>query len=169
MLTPSIFVGAIAIVVPAIALAWGAVNDVRAYEIPNFVCLAVLLSYPVFALVTPTAPRLGALATGACILAAGLVLFARGWMGGGDIKLLSAVAVWSGPALLPSFAVVTGVSGAVLAGLMLTPLRRLMPPAPATAVAAVSGGSALTQPMPFGVAIAVGGAWVLAQRSAGLH
>jgi hypothetical protein len=48
---------------------------------------------------------------------------------------------------------------------MLTPLRRLMPPAPPTAVASVGAGTALTQPMPFGVAIALGGAWVLARRA----
>jgi prepilin peptidase CpaA len=123
------------------------------------------MGYLAFAAVTPAAPRLEALVAGLAVLAAGLILFARGWMGGGDVKLMSAVALWCGPSLLASFAIVTGLVGAVIAAVMLTPFRRLMPPAPPTAIASIGAGTALTQPMPFGVAIALGGAWVLAQRA----
>jgi prepilin peptidase CpaA len=40
---------------------------------------------------------------------------------------------------------------------MLSPLRRLMPQAPGAGVC-----EGLRQPMPFGVPLAAGGAWVLA-------
>lgn len=49
----------------------------------------------------------------AAMLAIGTVMFARGWMGGGDIKLLAASALWfdlsSGWRLLVSIAVAGGI------------------------------------------------------------
>jgi prepilin peptidase CpaA len=49
----------------------------------------------------------------AAVLAIGTVMFARGWMGGGDIKLLAASALWfdlsSGWRLLVSIAVAGGI------------------------------------------------------------
>jgi prepilin peptidase CpaA len=169
MAVPTFLIGASAIAVSAIAFAWGAVSDLRAYEIPNAVSIIVCLTFFLFVFGAPGTAVWPSLATAATVLAVGVALFARGWMGGGDVKLLAAAAVWCGPALLPVFGVVTGLAGAVLAGILLSPLRRLLPTAPAGAIASTGGGSALSQPMPFGVAIAVGGAWVLAQRAAGLR
>ncbi len=169
MAPPSLVVGASMLAVAAIALAWGAVSDLRAYEIPDAVSIVVCLTFFPFAFLTRGAPVWPSLATAGAVLAVGVLLFARGWMGGGDVKLLTAAAVWCGPTLLPGFGFVTGFAGALLAVLLLTPLRRLLPAPPAVAVALTGGHTALRQPMPFGVAIAAGGAWVLAQRAAGLR
>jgi prepilin peptidase CpaA len=166
MTLPTTALAVLAIAGSAFCLAWGAASDIRNYEIPNTASAIVLGAYVLFALSTPAASRLGAFAVCACVLAAGLTLFLRGSMGGGDVKLLTAVAPWCGPHLLAEFAIVMGLAGAALAGLMLSPLRRLMPPAPQAAVVAAGGGAALRQPMPFGVAIAAGGAWVLFRQSA---
>jgi prepilin peptidase CpaA len=78
-------------------------------------------------------------------------------MGGGDVKLFSALALWCGPSRLASFTLVTSLAGVAVALIMLSPLRRLAPAAPDEA------RSAARQPMPYGVAIAAGGVWLLAQ------
>jgi hypothetical protein len=53
----------------------------------------------------------------------------------------------------------------LLAIALLTPLRRQLPAPPAALAAGTPG--ALRQPMPFGVAIAVGGLFVLCTRVTG--
>jgi prepilin peptidase CpaA len=102
---------------------------------------------------------LGGFFTGLAIFAIGAFFFARGWMGGGDVKLLAAVSLWAGPSYLSIFAVVTGLSGAVLAAVMMSPLRRHMPMASADALTMTGPAQ---EPMPYGVAIAAGGLFVLA-------
>jgi prepilin peptidase CpaA len=163
--SPATLFGLAALALSGLALAWGAISDIRAYEIPNLSSVIIVLAYPVFAFCAPAAPRLGALAVGVGVLAAGLVLFARGSMGGGDVKLLAAVSVWCGPHLLAAFAIVTGLAGALVAIVLLTPLRRMLPKAPRGILPSAEGAGALRQPMPFGVAIAAGGAFVLAQQT----
>jgi prepilin peptidase CpaA len=165
---PAMAVAVSALVTSGAALAWSAVSDIRTYQIPNTASALIVISYIVFAFCVPSAPRLGALAVCLAVFAVGLFLFVRGSMGGGDVKLLAAVSVWSGPHLLAAFAIVTGLVGALLAGLLLSPLRNIMPRAPEE-VTAGAGLAALRQPMPYGVAIAVGGLFVLSQQSTLLH
>lgn len=69
--------------------------DLRSFRIPNFLPLAAV------ALFVVSAPFLGAgaeiwlrLAAAAAMLLAGFVLFAAGMMGGGDAKMLAAVALY---------------------------------------------------------------------------
>ena len=104
---------------------------------------------------------LSGLALGAVVFAVGIVCFARRWMGGGDVKLLGAIALWVSLPLVASFALVTSLAGAVLGIIMMTPLRRHFP-APPAALAAAAGR--LRQPMPFGAAIATGGLFALVAR-----
>jgi prepilin peptidase CpaA len=139
------------------ALIWSAVSDIRAYSIPNTTSIVIAASYCGVGALTPFAPLVTGVLTGVAVLILGLILFALGWMGGGDVKLFSALAIWSGPSRLAPFALITCLAGAGLALILLTPLRRLFP-APSDAARAASA-----QPMPYGVAIAVGGVWVLAQ------
>ncbi len=143
------------------ALIWAAVSDIRYYLIPNTAPVAIAASYAAAALSMRPAFAIGGLLTGAAVFAVGVVLFRRGGLGGGDVKLLSAIALWAGPTLLSDLALGAAVGALVLAGLLLSPLRRWMPRPPAEAVALAGGGGALRQPMPFGAAIAVGGLYTL--------
>ena len=86
------------------------------------------------------------------ILAVGTVMFGRGWMGGGDIKLLAAAALWfnldSGWKLLVAIAIAGGIEA-----LVIIILRRL--PWSETLRIKVL----LLQrrgPIPYGIAIALG-------------
>jgi prepilin peptidase CpaA len=100
---------------------------------------------------------------GAClaVLAVGLGLFYFNIFGGGDIKLLAAVALWIGfTRELVVFLLVAGVAGGVLA-LLLLALRNglsLLPiPFPAYLPAALQARS----PIPYGVAVVAGALWVI--------
>lgn len=141
----------------ALAVIWSAVSDIRAYIIPNWTSILIAASFLVAAIFTPYASLISGLLSGAGVLLLGLALFAVGWMGGGDVKLFSALALWAGPSRLGAFTLATSLAGVAVALFMLSPLRRFAPTAPDEA------RSAARQPMPYGVAIAVGGIWVLTQ------
>lgn len=101
---------------PALVLT-AAFSDVVTFTIPNWIPLALLAAFPVagFAVGVPL-PAIGLhLAIGFAVLVAGMALFALRWMGGGDAKLIAAVALWLGwPALAP-FALSAAMAGGGLA------------------------------------------------------
>ena len=88
----------------------------------------------------------------AAVLAIGTFMFGRGWMGGGDIKLLAASALWfdlwDGWKLLVAIAVAGGVEAIILMALRRLPwsgtLRDKL-------LLLQRGG-----PIPYGIAIALG-------------
>ena len=89
-------------------------------------------------------------------LAAGLGLFAAGWLGGGDGKLIAATALWLGPASTVDFVFVAALAGGVLAAGILAFRLRPIPVALvtrnwATELHAPDG------PVPYGIALAAGG------------
>lgn len=146
----------------ALLMAMAAVSDWRRLVIPNRLVAALgalwLLHY------ATTAPRLLAgLETAACaaaIFIAGALLFSRGLIGGGDVKLLSAAALWAGADRVAPLLLATGLLGGALSLLFLTPLgsrfaaARQGPALPPDAIAAASGAGTGRVPVPYGVAIA---------------
>jgi prepilin peptidase CpaA len=105
----------------------------------------------------PAAPAVfAAMAGAALVLAGGVLLFERGLIGGGDVKLMAVAALWTGAGGLPRLLMLTALLGGGLALLFLSPLGprltavRESDPVPA-------GGGALRvgrTPIPYGVAIA---------------
>ena len=49
------------------------------------------------------------------MFAFGLLAFARGWLGGGDVKLMTAIAAWTGITGLPLLFIAVSVAGGGLA------------------------------------------------------
>lgn len=152
-----------ALILAAGALIAAAIADLRFYQIPNRHAVVIALAFVLFALGAGLREALGCLAVGTAVFALGIVLFARSWLGGGDVKLLAAVALWTPPSLLAGFALATSLAGAGLSLAMLTPLRRCLPPPPAT----LAHEHGLRQPVPFAIAIAAGGLFVLLKRATG--
>ena len=150
----------VALALAAGALVAAAIADLRRYQIPNRYALAITLAFLLFALGGGWPAALLGLAAGVVTFALGTILFAKGWLGGGDVKLLAAVALWLAPPLLAPFALVTSLAGAVLSVAMLTPLRRCLPAPPVN----LSHETGLRQPIPYAIAIAAGGLYVLLQR-----
>ncbi len=140
-------------------MAAAAVEDVRRLVIPNPLVVALCALWPLRLATAGDASLttgLEAMAGAAAVFLAGAMIFARGLIGGGDVKLFSAAALWTGAGRLASLLVVTGLLGGVLAILCLTPLgarvgaRRRAAPDPAETIAGVGSGT----PIPYGVAIA---------------
>ena len=151
-------VGHAVIVALIVVLGWAAIGDARTLTIPNRLSLAVLALYPAWVLAADSAVQpLHGLATGAVVLAIGFVMFARGLLGGGDAKLLAALAVWAGPGLVLQLMVAVTVLGGVLALATLADL--LLRRAPAGRYQGFQGVVAMVSghPVPYGVAIALGG------------
>jgi prepilin peptidase CpaA len=140
-------------------MATAAVADWRRLVIPNGLVLGLLLLWPVRFATMPSATLVAALeavAAALAVFACGCLLFSRGLVGGGDVKLFTAAALWAGTGRLPALLLLTGVLGGALSLLLLTPLgvrvaaarRGLEQPRPAVA------GGVWAAPVPYGAAIA---------------
>ena len=171
-------------------LAWAALSDTLRLRIPNRVPIALLILYPLYLLSSGAAlidlPGMALPAIGLALMCflVGFFLFARNWMGGGDVKLISVGALWAGPALLPEFLIVTSLVGGVqaLASVLRLPtlvmaslpfgFAQLAPHTATNAAPTTASGGNANQPtkkrtLPYGVAIAAGGLYV-AGRLAGI-
>jgi prepilin peptidase CpaA len=128
-------------------MATAALEDLRRLIIPNGLVLGLCLLWPLHlatAATTSLAGAGGAALWAAAVLIAGAVLFSRGLIGGGDVKLLAAASLWAGPAGTPTLLVLTGLLGGVLCLLLMTPVGAF--------VAATRGAKPIL--VPYGVAIA---------------
>lgn len=147
----------------AIAAAY---RDVVSFTLPNILTLSVALFFLPFAGAMYFSGTLSVsqlvfalLAAGAVFLV-GLLLFVIGALGGGDVKYLAAAALWAYPVGLTHFLLVTSISGAIVAMVYLVMARS----AAHDSEHAGKGISArLARPMPYGVAISVGLAYVIVQ------
>ena len=136
----------------AIALVVAAVTDLRSRRIGNGLNAAIALAAPLFWWASSLSLWPGVVSQ----LAVALVtfgicagLFAIRAMGGGDVKLLSALALWIEPVLFLRLIVAMALLGGALTLLML--LGR-----------SVRGGREQLA-VPYGVAIAIAGIWVIAK------
>ena len=140
----------------AIALLYAAFTDIRSRTIGNHLNLAIAAAAPVFwwasgmALWPDVAWQLGFALTVAAIL---IGVYALGLklnvliLGGGDIKLLGAIALWLSPVMFLNLLIIMSIAGGALAvGFV---VRRIV-------LKPKTQGR-----LPYGVAIAFGGLWVL--------
>lgn len=148
----------------AIALLFAAFTDMRRRQIDNWLNAGIALAAPLFwwssglSLWPGVALQLG-IAVAAFAVFAGL--FALKMMGGGDVKLLTALALWIEPTLFLKLLIVMALAGGVLTIVMgMWHIMRRQRDRIA---------------VPYGVAIAFGGLWALgthylptAGQSAGL-
>lgn len=103
------------------------VYDFWTLSIPNAVPYGLACLFLFAALADPTAISwLEHLAAGLLLLVPGIGLFLSGVIGGGDVKLASATALWFGLADLPAFLLSVGLFGIVVA-LALISARRVVP------------------------------------------
>jgi prepilin peptidase CpaA len=148
------------------ALIAAAITDAATHLIPHRYPIAVALAFAIDAIGKPAPMWLSGIAAGLLLLAVGAVLFDRGVLGGGDVKLMAAVALWARFDQLALMLLVTSLAGGVLALAHLSPLRHYLPARPGAAVVEGDLRSLMQQPIPFGIAIAVGGVAVALARFA---
>ena len=137
----------------ALLLIVAAVIDVRTFTISNRLNLCIALLAPLYwwSAQLPLWPDIGlqvAIAAGVFALLA--VAFYAGMMGGGDVKLAAALALWFSPQSTLRFLIFMSIAGGLLT-LVVVGLHRTRKKAGKPEV-------------PYGVAIAAGGLIILIQR-----
>ena len=130
-----------------------AIIDVRTFTISNRLNLAVALGAPLYWLSIALAPWPGMaiqLALGGIVFVLFAGAFYAGMMGGGDVKLAAALALWFPPAETKLFLILMSIAGGVLTlGILAWHYARRREGRPE---------------VPYGVAIAFGALAILTQR-----
>jgi prepilin peptidase CpaA len=136
----------------AALLIWAAVTDIRSRTISNRLNAIIALLAPLFWLSHGLSPwpdmaiQVGLSLGVLCVFAA---LFALGMMGGGDVKMLAALALW-----LPTGALVMLLVLMALIGGIVTVV---------TVIHHKLSGKTGQAEIPYGVAISLAGLWVIGE------
>ena len=164
----SLLVAALLLTLLALA-AW---FDLRQRRIPNALPAAVAALWLAAAAQGSAESVILGCATGAALLTVGILVWRLGWLGGGDVKLIAALGLWAGPAHLDALLLGTALAGGGLALVSYVAARLLSSPvllyaraASGRLLPAVAGMPDPTawreRGLPYGVAIAVGGGWLV--------
>lgn len=143
----------VAATVLAILLLIAAASDLRSRIIPNWLNLAIALTAPLawlamgLAFWPDIAWQIGA---AAAVFALFVAMFAFNAIGGGDVKLIGALALWIRPGLLPSLLLIMALIGGVIAAAML--IHRKI------------NKTGDVAEVPYGVAIAIAGLWAIHEQ-----
>jgi prepilin peptidase CpaA len=155
-------------------------SDLRQRRIPNRIVAAIaLLWLPVAASGEPLA-ALAALITAALVLSVGISVWNLGCLGGGDVKLAAVLSLWAGPSHLGGLLLAVALSGGGLSLLILAarhaavsrllsclgdrarwPLASVPIDGHRAPLSRAPAGAAGHGTIPYGVALAIGGAWLL--------
>jgi prepilin peptidase CpaA len=160
---------AIALVICAGLLAYAAISDVASLTIPNWISLALVGAFAVFALVIgmPLAEIGAHFGFGVAVLCVGFALFQFNIFGGGDAKLFAAASVWAGFVTFLPLLYWTAMAGGLLA-LALLAARQFAkqtetnPPFVNRLLTGQTG-------IPYGVAIFAGGLMTLPALASRFH
>lgn len=145
-----ILMGLILLGATALLLFAAAISDLRSRTIPNQLnCIIGLAALPLW-LLSDFAPWPDAalqIAAAFGIFLIFFTLFTMGMMGGGDVKMIAAIMLWVPvPMMLPTLAVMAVAGGLLSAGMLIhSKIRK----------------SDARIEVPYGVAIAAAGLWVL--------
>ena len=136
------------------------VTDVAAYRIPNmFVLALVVLFFVLAALHAPDVDWLSHVASLCLVFGAGIVVYALRQIGAGDVKLLAAIALWSGVYSLMDVLFWVSICG-LMGMLMILALRALLPRlaivAPGLRSQSLPRVFSKGQGIPYGIAIGSG-------------
>ncbi|MGB3809130.1 MAG: prepilin peptidase [Parvibaculum sp.] len=112
------------------AMIFAGLRDLTTMTIPNWLTLALVLAFCIFApLVAMPLSEIGMhVGVAFAVLLVGMAFFAKGWIGGGDAKLMAATALWVGwSQALPYFVVASLLGGALT--MLILGFRKLPLPA----------------------------------------
>lgn len=131
-----------------------ALQDMRELRISNWISAALIVLFPLWIVATRFETDIWQnLVLCVVTFAIGTGLFALRWLGGGDVKLLAAIALWFDFGAAPVLLLCIAMGGGILV-LLLLPLRRLVSKAlyERTKWKFFQPGG----PIPYGLAIAIG-------------
>jgi prepilin peptidase CpaA len=150
-------VAATLLLFPAL-MVFAAFSDLLTMTIPNPVSIALVLLFIAMAFACGLPPReiTWHIGCGALTLLLGFVLFARGWIGGGDAKLAAATAIWLGFDQLGQYALFASAFGGLLT-LLIIGLREWPLPGILAAHTWIARLHAPSTGVPYGIALASAG------------
>jgi prepilin peptidase CpaA len=158
---PASFAGEAILAIYVFALVFAALSDLVSLRIPNWLTGALALAFPAAALIAGSGLSgvdwLSHIEAGAAMFALGAMLFACRLLGGGDVKLLAAMALWSGLHLVVPLLFLVAVIGGIF-GLVVLGLRQ--PLVQAAILGALRRAPAFLHskmPIPYGIPIAIAG------------
>ena len=137
-----------------------AISDILRYRIPNYLVYSIAIAFAVATAFNFSWPALAwSLAAALGMFALGCIFFALRLFGGGDVKLITAVALWTGVTDLMRFVLLMSVIGGMLGVVWIIRRRRHQRRVAAEAAANpdAAPAPARTFKLPYGVAIALAG------------
>ncbi|HRD75060.1 MAG TPA: prepilin peptidase [Hyphomicrobiaceae bacterium] len=142
-------------------MAFAGSMDLFTMTIPNRISLALIAAFVVAApycglTVTQIAWHLGC---GFLMLVIGILMFSRGWLGGGDAKLLAAASLWLGFEHLLGYLVLVAVAGGMLASTIML-YRSMTIPLCLIGQGWASRLHEKTSGIPYGIALAAAALWI---------
>jgi prepilin peptidase CpaA len=97
-------------------ICYAIVSDFKSLTIPNWIVVVLVSSFVISAVIRMQPGLILAhLAVAATVLLFFLAFFLAGWVAGGDVKLIAAIALWIGPQHASLFVLLTAFLGALLA------------------------------------------------------
>lgn len=146
------------------AMLWAGIGDLLTMKIRNHTVLFLLASYAVLAPSTDLSFMQIASDVGVAVgvLALMFVFFSFGWIGGGDAKLASIIALWIGAEHTLLFVVYTGLFGGALT-LAILSFRSMLPPVFCVGVPWIDRLHAKESGVPYGFAIATAALFTIPQ------
>ena len=102
------------------------ISDFSRLRIPNIVSIVLVVAFAAFALLGGTGNVWPHIILAGAVLVTLFACFAMGWLGAGDVKLLSALMLWAGPAQGIQFVVLFAIFGGIFAAGLLA-LRYTLP------------------------------------------
>ncbi|MGF1592102.1 MAG: prepilin peptidase [Kiloniellaceae bacterium] len=145
-----------------------AASDWRSMTVPNHYSLALVGLFPSYAIASGgEIDWMLHLAYAGGTFLFGFLLFALRFCGGGDVKLLAAVALWAGPAYFVPLVFYTAMSGGLMAVVLWVHHKFQRAGIAANFLFVKSDESFAKQPMPYALAIAAGGLFVALQLLSG--
>ena len=148
-----------------------AYTDLASLTLSNKLCLATALLYPIYLFAIyvdgqglPMRDILISLAIASVIFMVCVGFFALNIMGGGDVKLIPAVALWAGTAHILSYLLIASLIGGVFAAAIIVKNRIKASKYYKSSVNInLSVAEEKESAVPYGVGIAVGGLYVAYQ------
>lgn len=140
-----------------LSIVYAIVTDIASLRIPNIISIVLILAFIPYMLLGGTQTIWPHFAVAGVVFVVLFISFAMGWLGAGDVKFASAVALWAGPQQGPVFLVNFAIIGGLFA-VMLLIMRSAQSNYPIIATFPVLhklSGWARNKIMPYGVPLGI--------------
>lgn len=140
---------------PAV-MAFAASSDLLTMTISNCVSIVLAVAFAILAPLSGIGIETMAwhVLAGAIVLGLGVLCFARGWVGGGDVKLAASIVLWLGFGRMLDFLLFASIFGGALT-LLIMGFRKLTLPGALARARWIERLHKTSEGVPYGIALAL--------------